>query len=140
LSNYDKELAYDENRWREEFSRGEWIIAVEGESVDGLLGIARASDIGPDERYLEYLWISPKRRRSGLAENLIRASLERLAATGITVVWLWVLDGNEAARQLYEKCGFISTGERQPLRADPLRSEERMWLRLKLCARQLTEY
>lgn len=133
MSNYDKELGYDESHWREEFSRGEWIIVTHGKSIDGLLGITRASDIGPDERYLEYLWISPKQRRSGLATNLIRASVERLTETGITAIWLWILDGNKAARQLYEKCGFISTGERQPLRADPLRNEERMRLRLKLC-------
>jgi ribosomal protein S18 acetylase RimI-like enzyme len=130
LSNYDKELAYDETYWREEFSRGEWIIVTAGESTHGLLGVTRASDIGPDERYLEYLWTSPKRRRAELATNLIRAALEQLTADGTSAVWLWILDGNEAAWKLYKKCGFVSTGERQPLQADPLRSEERMrlWL------------
>jgi ribosomal protein S18 acetylase RimI-like enzyme len=140
LSSYDKESAFEQIRWREEFSRGEWVIGLAGESIDGLLGITTASDISPDERYLEYLWISPRQRRSGLATNLIRATLERLAGAGINTVWLWILDGNEPARHLYEKCGFTSTGERQPLQADPSRSEERMRLRLKLCTWQLAEY
>jgi len=44
---------------------------------------------------------------------------------------LWVLDGNGPALQLYERFGFASTRERQPLPADPTRSEERMLLHLR---------
>lgn len=132
LSNYTNEIAYDEARWREEFSRGEWIVAATDESINGLIGITHGDDIGPDERYLEYLWISPAQRRTGIAARLIHTVLERLSSAGIASVWLWILDGNEPARELYNKCGFISTGERQPLKADPYRCEERMLFRLKL--------
>ena len=33
LSNYDREFTYDEPRWRAEFERGEWIVAVESGSA-----------------------------------------------------------------------------------------------------------
>jgi ribosomal protein S18 acetylase RimI-like enzyme len=52
--------------------------------------------------------------------------LDHLADEGVELAWLWVLDGNEAARRLYVTLGFTSTGERQPLPACPSRTEERM--------------
>ncbi|HEY2575019.1 MAG TPA: GNAT family N-acetyltransferase [Streptosporangiaceae bacterium] len=131
LSSYEKEVAYDETQWREEFIRGDWITLGETDAtMDGLIGVTHGDDISPNERYLEYLWISPKSRRSGIATNLMRTVLEMLRTTGIVTAWLWILDGNKPARELYEKLGFISTNERQPLAANPLRYEERMRLRL----------
>jgi ribosomal protein S18 acetylase RimI-like enzyme len=131
LSNYEKELGYEQKRWREEFSRGEWTIATkEGDLIDGLMGATCSDDISSNERYLEYLWILPGSRRSGLATRLIHNVLGRLSASGIITAWLWILDGNEPARRLYEKFGFVSTNERQQLKADPLRYEERMKLKL----------
>lgn len=132
LSTYEKEVVYQEAQWRREFSRGEWLVVAQpGNLVSGLIGAVHDDNIPSDGRYLEYLWVSPKLRRSGLATSLIRAALERLSASGIATAWLWILDGNEPARKLYEGCGFISTGERQPLKANPSRFEERMRLRLK---------
>lgn len=133
LSKYDIEVAYGEEKWRSEFSRGEWIIAgEEGKPPDALIGITRSDDIPPTDRYLEYLWISPEKRRSKLATGLIRAVLERLEASGVSMVWLWILDGNMQARGLYEKCGFITTGCRHRPRANPSLWEERMNRRLRL--------
>jgi ribosomal protein S18 acetylase RimI-like enzyme len=56
--------------------------------------------------------------------------LDRLRAAGMVRAWLWVLGGNAPARRLYEALGFVSTGERQPLKKDPARYEERMTLPL----------
>jgi RimJ/RimL family protein N-acetyltransferase len=132
LSKYSKEVAYGEAQWRAEFSRGEWIIVgEEGQPPDALIGITRSDDIPPAGRYLEFLWVSPRRRRTHLATNLIRAVLERLQASGMDTAWLWILDGNEPARELYSKCGFITTGERHQPRADLSLWEERMNRRLR---------
>lgn len=128
LSKYERESTYEENQWREEFSRGEWFVVGNDGPPQGMIGVTRSSDISPADRYLEYLWIAPKSRNYGLATSLVRAVVERLAAAGISAVWLWILDGNESARKLYEKCGFTSTGERQPPQADPTLCEERMKL------------
>lgn len=131
LSTYEAEVSYDEKRWRDEFIRGAWIVLVTGDGgIDGLVGVTQADDIGENDRYLEYLWVSSHMRRSGNAMNLLQEAFSFLKAESIKTVWLWILDGNGPARRLYEKCGFASTGERQPLKADPSRSEERMRLTL----------
>jgi ribosomal protein S18 acetylase RimI-like enzyme len=132
LSKYEIEIAFGEERWREEFCRGEWIIVgEEGKPPEALIGAVRSYDIPSTDRYLEYVWVSPKSRRSKLATNLINAVLRRLEAAGTDVVWLWILDGNEPARELYNKCGFTTTGERHRPKANRSLWEERMNRRLR---------
>ena len=99
--------------------------------VSGLVGIVKGKDILPTERYLEYLWVSPQRRGLGSAffANRIRTKIPSLS--GITTLWLWVLNGNGIAWRLYEKHGFITTHKRQPLRDRPGRYEERMKLAIE---------
>jgi len=60
--------------------------------------------------------------------DLVKNVLRRLLNRGFTTIWLWVLDGNEPARRLYEKCGFTSTGLTQRPYRSPSRSEELMRL------------
>jgi ribosomal protein S18 acetylase RimI-like enzyme len=130
LSSYEVEEAYDEQRWRQEFLRGEWnIMLADGKEV-GLLGVTRERKMPSQECYLEYLWVARRLRRSGAGSRLLRTVLDRLRDTGVHTVWLYVLDGNEDARRLYRRFGFRSTNERQPLPNHPAGSEERMKLRL----------
>jgi ribosomal protein S18 acetylase RimI-like enzyme len=131
LSSFDREYAYDEEQWRAEFARGEWAVAVTDHWDVGLLGATCESAALSDERYLEYIWVSPDSRGCGVASMLLRTVLDHLRDSGVLTVWLWVLDGNERAMRLYERFGFLSTHERQPLTDKPERSEERMRLRLR---------
>jgi RimJ/RimL family protein N-acetyltransferase len=48
----------------------------------------------------------------------------------VTELYAWVLDGNDAARRVYQRLGFVFTGERQPLPTAPGRMEERLVLRI----------
>jgi ribosomal protein S18 acetylase RimI-like enzyme len=132
LSNYDQEVDYDERRWRAEFNRGDWMIASRQGATVGFLGATRYMDIPSTDRYLEYLWVSPISRRSGVASIIIRAVLGHLGAEGVAAVWLWILDGNMPALQLYKKFGFISTKERQQVSESSSRCEEKMKLILPL--------
>jgi ribosomal protein S18 acetylase RimI-like enzyme len=91
-----------------------------------VLGATHENDVGPDDRYLSHLWVAPEARRSGIATRLIREMLRRLREDGVRRAWLWVLDGNEAARSLYLGLGFAPAGDRQPLRQDADRFEERL--------------
>jgi ribosomal protein S18 acetylase RimI-like enzyme len=130
LATYEREVAYDEQRWRQEFARGEWnVMCGDGQDV-GIVGATREPGKPPHERHLEFLWIVPGSRRAGVATMLLRAVLDRLRHSGVRTVWLWILNGNHAALSLYQQFGFRSTNERQPLPDDPARSEERMRLRL----------
>lgn len=130
LATYDREVTYGEDRWRQEFSRGEWYVLLKADREIGLLGVTRLPDTPSRECYLEYLWVAPEHRRSGRASMLLRAVLDRLRDSGIRTVWLYILDGNDRAMRLYLKFGFQSTGERQPLPDDPDRYEELMGLRI----------
>jgi len=76
------------------------------------------------------MWVAPGRRHSGVALSMLITVLSRLRASGVRTVFLWVLDGNEAARNLYKRIGFVSSNHRQPLPGRPGRSEERMQLDL----------
>jgi ribosomal protein S18 acetylase RimI-like enzyme len=125
LSSYEVEADYDEQRWRQEFSRGEWnIMLADGKEI-GLLGVTRLFNRSSQEYnlsqeyYLEYLWVAREFRRSGAGSRLLRTVLDRLRDSGVHTVWLYILDGNEDARRLYQSFGFQSTNERQPLPNHP---------------------
>lgn len=112
LSNYGRESAYKPGAWVAEFERGHWWVLPDDDgSAAGLIGAAKAEG----RWYLEYLWIDPAKRRRGLAEKLTDHVIGHLAdAEGADDVALWVIEGNDAAKSLYEKMGFAEEG-RQPL-------------------------
>lgn len=128
LSTYSEELKLQEQGWRTEFTRGEWIVEIRNRKTIALIGATREQDTPPDECYLEYIWVSPRFRRRGVATALVKSTIRRLLNLGFTTIWLWVLDGNESAKRLYEKCGFSSTTIIQRPNQDPSRSEELMKL------------
>jgi len=130
LSSYEREVSFGSERWRAEFARGEWSIGFIDTAPVGLLGTTRELDTPADQCYLEYMWVAPEFRRSGLAHSLLEVVLGRVRNNGVNTVFLWVLDGNTPAEQLYKSIGFVSTSQRQPLEADPARFEELMLLHL----------
>jgi ribosomal protein S18 acetylase RimI-like enzyme len=135
LSTHQSEAAFTERRWRQEFSRGEWHVMVAVRRLRrnryvGLVGVTRLPATSSQECYLEYLWVAPRVRRRGVASMLLRTVLDRLYESGVHTVWLYILDGNEPARRLYQRFGFQTTNDVQPLPDDPTRSEERLSLRL----------
>ncbi|HET7247045.1 MAG TPA: GNAT family N-acetyltransferase [Streptosporangiaceae bacterium] len=135
LASHENEATFAEQQWRQEFARGEWHVMVaigrlrRGRYV-GLVGVTRLPETSSRECYLEYLWVAPRVRRRGVASTLLRAVLDRLYRSDVHTVWLYILDGNEPARRLYQRFGFQSTNDVQPLPDDPTRSEELLRLNL----------
>jgi ribosomal protein S18 acetylase RimI-like enzyme len=130
LSTYEREILYDAGRWRDEFKRGNWYIGILAGKPISLLGVVRGPGVPISECYLEYLWVSPEYRRSRIAFGMLTMVLECLRTASVGTVFVWVLDGNEAARSLYERIGFVISNHRQPLAGRPGRSEERLILTL----------
>jgi ribosomal protein S18 acetylase RimI-like enzyme len=130
LASHEREAAYDEQQWRQEFSRGQWNIMLVDDKEVGLLGVTREKNMSPQECYLEYLWVAPDFRQVGLGSILLRTVLDHLQDSGVHTVWLYILNGNHGAMRFYQKFGFQSTNERQLLPDHPAGSEERMKLRL----------
>ena len=90
-------------------------------------GAPGAGDPGTDEHgttvELVSMWVSPAARGRGVGVQLVATVVDWAARTGAARVHLWVTDGNDPARRLYERCGFVPTGERAPLPSDPSLSE-----------------
>lgn len=130
LATYEQQARYTEDQWRAEFSRGGWHVGFEASQPVGLLGVTREPQMPVHECYLEYMWVDPGCRGRGVALEMLTAVLEVLRAAGVRTAFLWVLDGNDVAMRLYKRAGFIRTNHRQPLKARPGRSEERLRLNL----------
>lgn len=130
LHTHAEEREFDEPRWRQEFTRGTWYVGFHGDDPVSLLGCTVAADGARSEHYLEYLWVAPEARGNGVGYGMMQHALGRLRASGITDVFLWVLDGNDAAMRLYGRLGFVSSNQSQPLPGRPERHEYKMQLRL----------
>lgn len=126
LGRYEDEARHTARWWRGKCSRGKWGLAYLGEEPIGLVGVTLCHDIPANGRYIESLWITPAWRRFGLASDFIGKVMEDLAADGVDSIWLWILDGNDAAWNFYKRLGF--TAERGPVEIPqyPGRSETRM--------------
>jgi len=134
LATEAQESGYNEQRWRTELARGHWHVGfVDGVEVS-LLGATREPGRPAHERFLEYLWVRPAWRRSGLGFQFFSQILDRLQSSGVRTVFLWVLDGNDVATSLYLKAGFEPVGKPVQLTARPDRSEQ--LFRLDLAGRR----
>lgn len=129
-STHQREVAYDEQRWRERLGQGAWFIARRGGRPVGVIAGVAEADGSSGGRHVVSMWVSPEARGAGVADGLLRAVCDWARAGGATALTLWVADGNVRARRFYERAGFRGTGRRQPLPSDPSLGEEEMRLAL----------
>ena len=130
LSVHAVEQRLPAEQWVAEFERGDWYAGMSRHADVSLIGVTREPEMPESERYIEYMWVARKSRRQGIGEHMLKEVLGFLRASGVKVVYLWVLDGNVPAAELYRKAGFAFTGVVQPLAARPGRSEHQMMLAL----------
>ena len=118
-----REEAFGEEDWRRRLEHGYCFLAqAAGRTVGTVAGFAE-EDV-PDEHHLVAMWVEPAHRGTPAATELVEAVCRRAREDGAVAVRLWVVDGNERARRLYQRLGFVSTGERQPLPSAPEIGEE----------------
>jgi L-amino acid N-acyltransferase YncA len=125
---YQDEARWSEAEWRSTFDASVWLVARAGRS---LIGLARST---PGEhawqRNVESVWVHPDRRGRGVTRLMLQTLIDH-EPPGVTELYAWVLDGNDAARNAYQRLGFVLTGERQPLPGSAgRRIEERLVLRI----------
>ncbi len=65
-----------------------------------------------DEAHVTNVAIAPAWRGRGFGEALMRALIGRAVAEGLTAMTLEVRQGNEVAKALYAKLGFVAIGVR----------------------------
>ena len=124
-SSYAREIAFGEEQWRGRFSERSvtfFAYTDPAESPAGLAGVYIEDGVAD----VVSMWVRPGNRGKKIGEVLIEATASWAKAHGFGTLFLWVTDTNDAARRLYERCGFTVTGEKQPLPSNPSLTEIRM--------------
>ena len=80
-----------------------------------------------DELHINNLAVVPEYRRLGVATALLRRVMEEAARFGIRRTMLEVRRSNTAARQLYERFGFVVTGTRSNYYTNPVEDALVLW-------------
>ena len=91
-------------------------MAVLNEQVVGMAAGGESNYSGTAS--LTSLWVDPGARGQGVGDGLVTAVLDWAKSEGFTQVLLWVTEGNSRAETLYQRNGFVRTGEvvREPRR------------------------
>lgn len=106
-----EEQQYDEARWRGRLGRGYSIVSFLDEHPVGLGGLF---EVSPGVSMVVSMWVAPEARGRGVGRMILDDVVAAVPPENRVV--LWVADGNSSARRLYERAGFVDTGEREPLR------------------------
>jgi GNAT superfamily N-acetyltransferase len=124
MSHYDREVRWSEAQWRQRFTSGTWVVAIESGAIIGIAGLV--DGYASDGRHVEWTWVDSAHRHRGIFRALLKVLIDRESGNGAYDIALWVLENNSAARTAYARLGFAPTGERQRL------SDGRYELRLRL--------
>ena len=119
LSDLDAVVAIEVGAYGHPWTRGNFVdslvaghdaqVLVDAEGA--ILGYTVCCD-GVDEWHLLNITVARERQRHGLGRRLLGAVIEQARRRGRASVWLEVRSGNVAARALYERLGFVTTGVR----------------------------
>ena len=113
-STYDRELRFTESDWtgRLDGSAGPAVLA----SLDGVrVGMGAGFRDLPGWLHVVAMWTEPTHRGSGVGTAVL-AHLVEWARDRDLRVHLDVALANPKARVVYERAGFVATGETRPLR------------------------
>ena len=90
-------------------------VAAEGPTTVGFAstGPSQASDAGASEAQLYSIYLIENVVGKGIGHALINAAAAEMRRQGYTACVLWVLEGNQRARQFYEREGWALDGGRQ---------------------------
>ena len=101
-------------------------------SCDGRpAGIVGAWAFEPMATELVGMWVAAECRGRGVGDALVAWVIDRAREQGSARVGLWFAAGNEAARRLYERCGFVEVEDATPAEDRFARSDHRMVLPLR---------
>jgi GNAT superfamily N-acetyltransferase len=126
---FQEESRFEQGQWRRFLKAAAWWTATRNDRVVGVVAVLRRGET-LDEAELIAMWVAPDERRRGTATRMLQAACEWARAAGTQTLTLWVTEGNDPAKRLYESWGFQATGERAELPHTAATGEERMQLRL----------
>jgi ribosomal protein S18 acetylase RimI-like enzyme len=96
---------------------GPFLMAEVG---DEPAGMARAAEMigDPSSAGLYSMWVLPRYRGAGVGQALVDAAVAWARDAGWGRIALYVTLGNDGAKRLYSRSGFVDTGRRIELRPD----------------------
>lgn len=102
----DEVTGYCERLLRE----GAMTVLLAGEEPEGLslLRLRPSPWTGGEEAYLQEFYVVPDRRRQGIGQALLEATIDFARAAGATSIELNTGATDTGARALYEKLGFTN--------------------------------
>ncbi|MDQ3953280.1 MAG: GNAT family N-acetyltransferase [Actinomycetota bacterium] len=129
---YEDEVSRPPGWWQGFIEAGAWFLAVQGDEPVGIAAAIRDDRFDPATRQLISMWVAPGARRGGVGLQLVKAVQGWAVTAGVRTLLLDVTQGNDAARRLYERCGFRFTGRstRHPRTSRLRELEMRMELHL----------
>ena len=113
-STHVQAATFDEVLWRQRLTDNAVFLA----RVDQVpAGSAMYSEFGatdPGDCALGGMWVDPVARGSGVGRALVAEVVEHARTLGKRRVVLHVVAGNDQAGRLYERAGFVPTGQTVP--------------------------
>ncbi|WP_158073504.1 GNAT family N-acetyltransferase [Actinophytocola xanthii] len=125
-STLEHEQAFDESVWRERLSAAGSMTAVALDGTEPAGAMAVFTPAGAAVPMLVAAWVHPAHRGRGVGDALVSDVLAWVRETGRDRIELRVADGNEPARRLFTRHGFVPTGDRERLESDPSVLTERL--------------
>lgn len=124
-STYEREAAFTEDDFRARLSGdGPAVLAIAGGRA---VGMGAGFQDAPGWLHVVAMWVDPAWRGRGIAGQVLDALVGWAEQRGLRI-HLDVATGNPAARAVYERRGFVRTGELRPLREGSPDTVERMVL------------
>ena len=124
-STYERELAFTTDQWRDRLASKS--ASVLGTADGAVVAMGGGFVPGDGWCHLFGMWVDPAWRRLGLSRGVLDLLLAWASERRLPVS-LEVAVGNEVARAVYERSGFVATGETRPLRPGAEEQVERMVL------------
>jgi GNAT superfamily N-acetyltransferase len=118
------EKVYGRDKWISFLAAAAWFVARRGEEQIGVA--AGMHGVTDPEPQLLGMWVAPQERGHGVGIELAGAVMDWARSAGAKSLTLWVTDGNAAALRMYQRLGFVPTGERAPMPHDAATGEIRM--------------
>ena len=110
-STLEEELDLPIQTWQERLANPNtvtFVAVVGGTDVGLVIGLPHWN--GPGEAAIVSMWVAPRYRRAGVGTALIQAVIAWAHESGYTAARLQVADKNISASRLYQRKGFVPTG------------------------------
>jgi ribosomal protein S18 acetylase RimI-like enzyme len=110
--------------WRAWIRDRAWFAAFDGDNA-----VALVCGWPAEAEWLVFsMWVAPQARGRGVAAQLLDAVREAAEEAGAQAIGLHVFDGNDRARRVYERLGFVLTGESEVIAGRGRRNRMRLAL------------